>query len=435
MIPFNFRMQLNQAHALVARGEVLRAEMAYLAILQEWPSNCDALVAIAELALLRDDVERATSHFELAVQHHPQDDALLLRWAEVCNSLGQPTQAKLLVEKILSRSPANFVAWLMLGWLRHAAGDGIGSLRAWYQAMTCAQKAGHWLDEATTPQHLVDNVLAVAAHLRIGTREMLFESYETIRQQIGSSKLARVDRALTGYLGEWDASPPDARQRPKFFYFPDLPPGPYHDPYLQPWAEKLQRSFSDIRGEAIRVWTEDSHFKDFLEFPPGANVADYLQGDGPRPSWEALFFYRHGRRYDDTHARCPMTSAALDSIELCRVADEAPEICFSVLSPGSHIMPHYGVTNTRLVLHLPLVVPSDCALRVVDGDQHAWQEGRLMMFDDTYQHEAWNRSDSTRIILLMDCWNPHLTPDERIAVKSLVETISDLQRVELFTVA
>ncbi len=55
-----------------------------------------------------------------------------------------------------------------------------------------------------------------------------------------------------------------------------------------------------------------------------------------------------------------------------------------------------------------------------------------MMFDDTYQHEAWNRSASTRMILLMDCWNPHLTDPERLAAKQLVETISDFQRLDNF---
>jgi aspartyl/asparaginyl beta-hydroxylase (cupin superfamily) len=72
-------------------------------------------------------------------------------------------------------------------------------------------------------------------------------------------------------------------------------------------------------------------------------------------------------------------------------------------------------------------VPPGCALRVLDHGDHAWEEGRLMMFDDTYLHEAWNRSDRTRLILLMDCWNPHLTPVEKRSVKAIVETISGLR--------
>ncbi len=79
-------------------------------------------------------------------------------------------------------------------------------------------------------------------------------------------------------------------------------------------------------------------------------------------------------------------------------------------------------------MHLPLLVPADCALNVIGAGEHHWREGELMMFDDTFQHEAWNRSDQYRVILLMDCWNPALTPVERRAVTQLIETIGALHR-------
>lgn len=424
--------RLQQAHDFVRTGEVLQAEFRYLAILKEWPHSLEALTAIGELALLRDDTERAKQYFQQAMQLHPGEAPVFLRFAEVLIAAGESREARKIVEAVLARLPTHCEAWLMLGWLRQHAGDALGALRAWYQAINRAHRAGQWLDAASTPAHLLAPVTQAAENLHSGSRELFLNSYEAHRQEVGPAALSRVDRAVQGYLGEWDASPPDARQRPKFFYFPDLPPGPYHDPFLQPWAQQLLVSYPGIRSEAIRVLEEDQRLADFLEFPAGSKVEDYLQGAGPRPSWEALFFYRHGKRYAENHVRCPQTSAALESIELCRIADQAPEICFSVLSPGSHIMPHYGVTNTRLVMHLPLLVPEDCALHIVDGGEHCWREGELMMFDDTFQHEAWNRSASTRMVLLMDCWNPHLTGPERVAVKQLVETISNFQRVEDF---
>ena len=144
--------------------------------------------------------------------------------------------------------------------------------------------------------------------------------------------------------------------------------------------------------------------------------------------WEAYFFFRHGKRYDENHLRCPATSRALESIELCKIRDHAPEICFSLLTPGTHLLPHYGVTNVRVVMHLPLLVPPECALNVIGAGEHHWREGELMMFDDTFHHEAWNRSDSVRMILLMDCWNPALTTVEREAVTMLIETLGTLHR-------
>jgi aspartate beta-hydroxylase len=97
------------------------------------------------------------------------------------------------------------------------------------------------------------------------------------------------------------------------------------------------------------------------------------------------------------------------------------------LAPGTHILPHHGVTNARVVTHLPLIVPDDCALRV-GGEEHAWQEGRCVTFDDTFEHEAWNRSGQTRVVLILDSWSPYLTPVECAAIAGTVESIGDFNR-------
>jgi len=81
------------------------------------------------------------------------------------------------------------------------------------------------------------------------------------------------------------------------------------------------------------------------------------------------------------------------------------------------------------VRHLPLLVPPDCALQLVDAGTRAWIEGQLVMFDDTYLHEAWNRSSSIRVILLMDCWNPHLTAPEREAIVRITQLIASMDIV------
>jgi aspartate beta-hydroxylase len=76
--------------------------------------------------------------------------------------------------------------------------------------------------------------------------------------------------------------------------------------------------------------------------------------------------------------------------------------------------------------HLPLIVPGDCALNV-GGESHVWQEGRIVVFDDTYEHEAWNRSSEPRVVLIFDVWNPHLTEVERSAVADIVEAIGSFR--------
>ena len=423
----NTEKHLEQARRYAQSGQVLEAELMYRSILEYSPGHVRASSELAQLMLLQGDAQRAIQALRELVQVHPNDAELSLDYAAALADAGHLSDAIAFVEGVLVTRASHFPTWLFLGHAKQADGDRIGALRAWYKAVTGAQRAGLWKDPETTPAGILAPVVEAIEQVRVGRRELLFDAYDDLRKQHGATELRRVDRALTGYLREWNSAPSDPRQRPKFFYFPDLPNTAYHDPALQPWAERLRSSFKIIREEAMRVWAEDQSFQGFLELSDMARLKEYVRGDGAAPSWEAFFFYRHGERFDVNHDRCPRTSELLESIELCRIADQAPEICFSVLKPGTHILPHFGVSNVRLVMHLPLLVPSDCALNLIGVGEHEWQEGRLVMFDDTFQHEAWNRSDSTRIVLLMDCWNPHLKPVERIAVKQLIEIISGYQ--------
>src|SRR6185369_7390651 len=83
---------------------------------------------------------------------------------------------------------------------------------------------------------------------------------------------------------------------------------------------------------------------------------------------------------------------------------------------------HHGLVNTRLICHLPLLVPAQCTFRV-GNELRDWQKGKAWLFDDTIEHEAWNRSDQTRVILLFDVWRPELAQEERDLVVSLFEAI------------
>lgn len=237
----------------------------------------------------------------------------------------------------------------------------------------------------------------------------------------GHQALARVQRCFANFLGDERSRPASRDQRPLFLYFPGLPETPYFDRGLFPWYEALEDSWATIRDEMERALEEDMSMEPFLGTPP----AGYLAARGKAAArWDGLFFHRHGKRHAENCDRCPATEAALDAVPLVHIRDHSPEALFSVLGPGSHILPHTGVTNTRTVTHLPLVVPRDCAFSVA-GEPHAWQPGRCVSFDDTFEHEAWNRSDEVRVILLFDVWNPHLDAVEREAITEFVATLGD----------
>jgi len=121
-------------------------------------------------------------------------------------------------------------------------------------------------------------------------------------------------------------------------------------------------------------------------------------------------------------ARCPVTIAALHDVPLCRIDNRTPSVLISLLRPGVRIPPHHGFMNARLICHLPLVVPPQCALRV-GNETRAWHEGQVVIFDDSMEHEAWNLSQEPRAVLIFDVWRPELSEQERSLVAAMLGAI------------
>jgi aspartyl/asparaginyl beta-hydroxylase (cupin superfamily) len=143
------------------------------------------------------------------------------------------------------------------------------------------------------------------------------------------------------------------------------------------------------------------------------------------PNWSAFYLWQEGKVVQENAARCPATMNALDAVPLSRVKNRSPSVLFSVLRPGARIPPHTGFVNTRLICHLPLIVPRDCGFRV-GNDARTPVEGKAWVFDDTMEHEAWNGSEQIRAILLFEIWRPELTEEERALVSAMFEAIDAL---------
>jgi aspartate beta-hydroxylase len=241
----------------------------------------------------------------------------------------------------------------------------------------------------------------------------------------GKDELSRVTRALAMYLGLEPTVRADPRQKPQFLYIPGLPIAPVFPRDALPFAAWYEAQTQVIVDELRGVLAGGDGISPFHY-----DVAeDHRHGLTTGGAWDAYFFYEDGAKRDAHHAACPQTSAILAQLPLDHVRDHGPEVCFSILRPGAHILPHRGVTNARAVLHLALDIPPDCALNLVGVQAVPWRAGTCFAFDDTYEHEAWNRSAATRVILLADIWNPYLRPAERDALAELVGAIGDFNRL------
>jgi aspartyl/asparaginyl beta-hydroxylase (cupin superfamily) len=211
-------------------------------------------------------------------------------------------------------------------------------------------------------------------------------------------------------------------QEPRHFYFPELPQVQFYDRKLFPWLDAVEDATDDISREAQAVLDDPRAFAPYVTAGSKERPHGDARGMLDNPDWSAFFMQRDGALFAENAARCPKTMQALEQAPLSRAEGRMPSILFSLLRPGAHIPPHTGVVNVRLICHLPVITPENCALRV-GNETREWRQGEAWVFDDSINHEAWNRSDKPRVILLFDIWRPELTDEERRMVATMLEAM------------
>lgn len=421
--------RIEQARQFARVGRIAESESSYRDILASAPDTPEALNFVAMCALARGDHDEAQRLLQRAAELEPAQPEIWKSLGLVQLAADRPQAALDAFQRALDLDPAHFVVRLHRGAAFERLGRRYDALASYFGAITAAQSRGEWLSDASTAPGLRVAVKHAMRAVGEGRAQLFLALLDPLRERHGRDALRRVEQGLAMYLGDAPANYPDPRQRPKFFYVPGLRTQPYFERELFPWHAQLESQTQTIREELLGVLADSQGVEPFL----GTNdeklleEQNALRGDRGAPQWNAFFFHRHGEIFEQNARRCPRTTQILDSLPLVHIREHAPEVLFSLLTPGSHILPHHGVTNTRLVTHLPLIVPENCAIRV-GGIDHVWQEGRCVTFDDTFEHEAWNRSDKLRVVLILDSWHPDLSEVERDAITLLVGGIGDFNR-------
>ena len=214
------------------------------------------------------------------------------------------------------------------------------------------------------------------------------------RQGYTSHDLERLYRYLSDHLDLEPSQFVSPLQQPSNF-FPGLRSQPVYDPSEFPWASDLVRESDVIRQE-------------LLDFSAASDLDVQPQNLTDSGRWNVSYFYVGGERVEATRRACPRTSAIIDSIP---GSGQAGQVYLSVLRGGTHIKQHFGPTNARLRCHLGLVVPDGARIRIGE-EMYEWQEGQLLIFDDSFEHEVWNESSTERVVLIVDFWHPDLRPAE-----------------------
>lgn len=361
-------------------------------------------IAQAGLAALQaGDAAAARAAFEQVAAAGAATPRLNLLFAHACQRLGDDAAAAAALDAVLAAEPRNIEALILRG-------DVAGSDRAASAFYTFALTSA----VGTNPSPAIAARLQHArAALDAASARMLAYLRETTTGHGAGPRFEEAVAIVAGLKQPYF-------QAPTSFFYPGLPHIQFYDPADFAWAADLEARAPEIRAELQAVLASEQGLKPYVEADPTRpNRGHALLGD---PSWSAFHLLEKGKPVAGNAERCPATIAALAGLPIPHIAGRSPMALFSVLQPGTHIQPHSGMLNTRLIVHLPLIVPPECALRV-GNDTRTVEAGKLMIFDDSIEHEAWNRSDATRVVLLFEVWRPELGEAERDALTRLFEAI------------
>lgn len=316
------------------------------------------------------------------------------------------------LDAVLDREPANLTALLMRGDCHASAGDERAASSFYQTALKAASKSG-------APPQLAESLRAAEVYVRASGDKFRDYLRRAAADWTGGSGPAatRFHDAIAMAMGERQIYP----QTPSVLYYPYLAQRQFFEQEEFAWAADLEAETSSIKSELVALLESDAPFRPYVESEPNRPSKNFhgMLGD---PRWSALYLWKNGQIVEDIAERCPRTMDALGRVPITSIGSRTPSVLFSLLRPGAHIPPHHGMLNCRLICHLPLIVPPNCWLRV-GNETRSWEEGKLLIFDDSIEHEAKNDSSESRVILLFDVWRPELTQAERDGISAIFNAI------------
>ena len=355
---------------------------------------------------------------------------------------GDAAAASRLLEQAVAQTADKPGLWLKLSAMRRAGGDLPGALEAVERALAIQPldfssllSKAMLLERAGDPRAGEAFAVAVAQAPPDDTLPGPIAAALDHAKQKGAEHSAALDKHLQGAV-DTDLAPPERvrverfvsniarrtrhfHQEPSHFHFPGLPEIEFHDRSEFPGLADLEARTGEIRAEfEALVASEAVELVPYIQYPDHVPMRQWKELNRNK-KWTAIHLLQNGGRIEANARHCPRTLEAVAALPQPQVPGASPNAMFSLLAPHTRIPPHTGVANTRLVCHLPLVVPPDCGFRVGETTVE-WKEGEAFVFDDTIEHEAWNDSDQLRVVLIFDLWAPALGEAERQAVTSVI---------------
>jgi len=374
--------------------------------------NAETLKAAADRALMASDPKSARELFEQATALAPRRFDLWIGLASSLRMLGDAASAVGALDRALAIDPRAFPALLMKATLLERLGAPHQAGAAYGIALTQLPPA----DQMPPPMRAAaDRARTIYAQYEATMAQSLRGNLSDMQAGAGAPAKRRLDQFIDQLSGRRKVY----HQEPVLFHYPDLPEIEFLDREDLPFMEAFEARTPDIVAELVGVLDDQAdELQPYINYPPNVPLDQWAELNRS-PRWGAYHLLLGGERVEAHCRRCPKTMDAISLLPQPTFQNRSPSAMFSVLQPRTRIPPHNGVANTRLVLHLPLVVPPGCGFRV-GNETREWKVGRGWVFDDTIEHEAWNDSDQVRTILICDIWNPRLAEEERAMVAAVM---------------
>jgi len=374
-------------------------------------SAAERLAEDARQALQRRDPRAALESLS-QLDARELSPALLMDKALALRMQGDLPAALRALEAALTLDPYNFLALLSKAALVERTAGWKAAAPIYKNVLAIAPADGDLAESLRAPVRRAREVVEQFAEaLRVHLRQ----SVRTLRQRHAKESLERFDESLEIFSGKAHPWP----QHPLLLHYPRLPAIPFHLRTDFPWLGELEAATPIIQEELRGVLDDHGDtFAPYIAYPPGAPVNQWGELNHSR-LWSTYFFWKDGIRQDEGCARCPRTAALLEGLPMAAQPGFAPTANFSALEAHTRIPPHTGSANTRLIVHLPLILPGPARFRV-GAETREWCMGEAWVFDDTIEHEAWNDADALRVILMFDVWNPLLSLAERELISAMM---------------
>ena len=347
----------------------------------------------------------AAAAFSAALKADPAATALWRNLATAKRAMHDDAGEMAALDAAIDIDRRDFMAWLRKAELHQRLDDEPQAFAAWQAVLQLSAQLDP-VPDALVPTLAEGRRFSDACALRIEQHvaEALGDFPARMDQAGGRRARALVDAALGRrkiYVNECNG-----------LHYPFLPADEFFDDQHFPWFADIEAKTQLIRAELEALLADPGDaMRPYVRMEKGSPQSKWSPLDHSL-AWGACFLWEYGKPNQPVLDRCPHTAAALATIPQSNIPGRAPSAFFSILEPQTRIPHHTGVTNTRAIIHLPLVVPDGCRFRV-GGETRQWQVGKAFGFDDTIEHEAWNDSDQMRAVLIFDVWNPHLTAQEQ----------------------